>query len=225
MSISRNDRGSAPVTGPVFLSWAHKDRSWSEEETGRWKDRVIGLGHLLDKYVDVEADFYHYTERGVDWTRYGPRVIDEAAAVLIVSSDAYWERWSGRNPPEEGAGVAREADALHGMFNRNQKAFQQRVLILIMPGNTDEPIPSELDRIQRYKITSMTQRGVENVLRWLLDKPRYIKRKDKIDVHLPTYILPDQHTVDSPYGMPGSRADHLARQRERRRPNDSETDE
>jgi hypothetical protein len=75
---------------------------------------VVGFARVLDRYVDVEADFYRFAEPGVDWSRYGPRQIARADTVLVVSSAAYWERWEGHNPPNTGAGTAREADTLHG---------------------------------------------------------------------------------------------------------------
>jgi SEFIR domain len=161
----------------VFLSWAHEGHHWPPD---RADHPVITFGCLLDNYVDVEADFFRYTEPGMDWTRYGPRSVKEADTVLIVSSDAYWERWEGRNPTNSGAGTARETDALLGLFDRDQQAFQLKVVIVVLPGQDERSIPDELSRVQRFRVPGITPRGIEPLLRRLLNVPRYRKCERKI---------------------------------------------
>jgi hypothetical protein len=87
----------------VFVSWAHSRRGWTPDQQAGWRRTVIEFARLLDRHVDVEADFFRSSEAGIDWTRYGARAV-------------------------------KEADALHGLFDRDQRAFQEKVVIAILPG-------------------------------------------------------------------------------------------
>lgn len=142
--------------------------------------RVSRFAVLLDKYVDVEADLFHFTEPGMDWTRFGVRAIRRADTVLIISSDAYWERWEGDNHPGVGAGSVREIDALHGLFDRDQQEFQRKAVIVLLPGQNDRSIPYELSRVQRYAIASISEAGIEPLLRRLFNVPEYRKSATKL---------------------------------------------
>jgi len=236
----------SPSTGRhrVFILWAHKDRRWSEERVAQYKEAVYAFAQLLDRIADlqVEADLFHYDEKGIDFTRWGPQQVEDADTVLMVSSDALWERWRGQNPPDEGAGAARETDALHGLFDDDQAAFQRRVLIVVLPGGSEESVPYELSRIQRIKIPELSPGGLDLLLRRLLGKPRFPRRTDKIIPDLPPHPRLDADPPDdsgirtvepsgidgegisepvrrlppSVHGMPAQRAGHLATERARR---------
>jgi hypothetical protein len=242
-SPPRSDASSVPGHR-VFILWAHKDRRWSEERVAQYKKTVIDFARLLDGVagLHVEIDAFHYDEKGMDFTRWGPLQVADADTVLMISSDALWERWSGRNPPNEGAGAAAETDALHGLFNRDQEAFQEKVLIVVLPGGTEESVPDQLSRIQRRKITELSLQGMELLLRRLLDKPRVPRRTEKTVPDLPPYPLPEADRPDglspgrgtpeyggsegvpeqvhrvpeSIQGMPEPRTRHLATERTRR---------
>jgi hypothetical protein len=157
----------------VFLSWAHDgDPEWTVEQRAHWRWTVVEFGLLLDRYVDVEADFFRAADPGVDWTRYGPKSIGDCDVVLIVGSASYWQRWEGSNPPDEGAGVAREADALHGLYDRDQRTFQEKVVIAILPGQDSRAIPHDLARVNAYRVDVD---GSEPLLRRLLGIPEFRK--------------------------------------------------
>jgi hypothetical protein len=175
-----------PATPRTFLSWAHTGRGWTVDRETGWRRAVIEFGRLLDRYVDVEADFYRSTEAGVDWTRYGPQAIKRADVVVIVGNEAFWERWEGHNPPDEGAGIAREADALHGLFDRDQRAFQAKVVIALLPGEDSRAVPDDLARVNKYPIRTLDLAGVEPLLRRLLGLPEVIKTTRKLVPELPT---------------------------------------
>lgn len=158
----------------AFLSWAHRHSQWTDSQAEDWLQTITDFTYLLRSCgVDVDVDLFHYTEQGIDWTRYGPDGIHAAETVLIASSDAYWERWEGRNDPTEGAGVAREADTLKGLFNADQAAFQQKALIVELPGSAGAVIPYDVRRVPCYPIPELSVAGVEALLRLLHRAPRY----------------------------------------------------
>ena len=158
---------------------------------------------------------FEYSTRGIDWTRFGTAAVADVESVLIVGSEAYWERWEGRNPPTEGAGVAREADALHGLYDADQLAFQRKTIIALLPGETDEKVPFDLRRIPRYPVTSLTVKGIEALLRRLFERPKYPKEDLGAPPHLPASDLAPQawsHPV--PDQLPGDLPDFTGRARE-----------
>lgn len=140
-----------------------------------WQDQVIDFACLLDQYVDVDGDYFHFTEPGMDWTRFGTTAIRRADTVLIMSSPEYWDRWEGVHPPDVGAGATRETDALLGLFDRDRHAFQMKVVIVTLPGQSDRIVPYELSRVQQYRIAELTEHGIEPLLRRLLNEPKYRK--------------------------------------------------
>lgn len=165
----------------VFLSWSHDgSREWTVDRRDLWRRTVIEFALLLDQYVDVEADFFRAAEAGVDWTRYGTRHIKSSDIVLIVGSEEYWQRWEGLNPPNEGAGVAREADALHGLYDRDQKAFQEKVVIATLPGEDNRAIPHDLARVNAFRVGSLDLGGIGPLLRRLLGIPEIRKNFRKL---------------------------------------------
>ena len=194
----------------VFIVWAHRDRRWSAREQDRYRTAVLAFARALERVegLEVEIDLFHSEDRTVDFTRWGPERVTWADTVIMISSAPLWDRWSGRNPPEEGAGAVRECDALHGLFDADQAAFQRKVLIVVLPGGMDAPVPADLSRIQRR---SVEDPEATLVLRWLLNRPRYPRGTGKVQVDLPPY-------PEAPFpGMPARRADHLAAERARRR--------
>jgi hypothetical protein len=101
----------------------------------------------------------------------------ECDFTLIVASTAWRERWEGRNEPHEGAGAAREADALHGMFDENQRVFRERVLIVTLPGVTQRGIPADLYGIVRFEVNPRVGDSMEPLLRHLLGEPEFVLPK------------------------------------------------
>jgi hypothetical protein len=101
-------------------------------------------------------------------------MIQECHFTLIATSKAWRERWEGRNEPHEGAGTAREADALHGMFDENQQEFRSRVIIVMLPGTTEETLPADLRHIARFAVDPQIIDSMEFLVRHILDKPKYV---------------------------------------------------
>lgn len=165
-----------PCVVNVFVSYAHSGREWTDERRERWRRLVVAFAQLLDRYVRVEADFFRSVDPSVDWTRYGPRSIQAADVVVIVGNDEYWKRWDGTNPPDEGAGVAREADALLGLYNRDQRAFQEKVVVVLLPGEDSRTVPDDLARVHTYRVGTLDLDGIEPLLRRLFGIPEFPRR-------------------------------------------------
>lgn len=175
----------------AFITWAHGSRGWPAGRDDEWHRAVIEFACLLDRYVQIDADFFHFADAGIDWSRYGTQAIKRADTVLIVGSDAYWASWEGLNQPDEGAGSTREIDALHGLFDRDRRAFQTKVAIVLLPGVDDRSVPDGLSRVNRYPIPTIDAAGIEALLRRLLGIPEYTKRPRKLTPDLPTYNFDD----------------------------------
>lgn len=155
----------------VFLSHSHSGRGWTDEQRLRWRRQVVDFAVLLNRYVPVECDYFRATDPTVDWTRYGVRAIEAADVVVILGNAEYWKRWSGKNLPDEGAGVAREADALLGLYHRDQHAFQQKVVVALLPGEDRGAIPDDLFRAHTFPIATLDLGGVAPLLRRLFRLP------------------------------------------------------
>lgn len=163
--------------GPtVFVSWAHHAPNWTTEQAEAWQETVR---HFTDALrlagVDADIDLYQYHDPEIDWTRYGTLAIERADTTIIAMSPAWAERWRGSNPPTVGAGAAREADALHGRFDEDQRHFQSTVKIVILPGATKADIPEDLRRVTSFEISDFSPESMVNLLRTLHRKPQYLR--------------------------------------------------
>jgi hypothetical protein len=87
-------------------------------------------------------------------------MIDESDFTLLVPNHAYRQRWDGRNSPSEGAGAAREINVLKGRFDKNQRAFRNRTLIIMLPGISENEVPDEIYAyLVRFPINPITGEG------------------------------------------------------------------
>lgn len=160
----------------VFVSWAHAHTGWTRKQTQLWQESVATLASSLRQAfgIDADVDLFHLDE-SIDWTRYGQRAIVNSDRVVIILSKAWSERWDGTNAPTEGAGAAREADALHGLYGRNQADWQAKLIIAILPDIDDDAIPPDLERVARVRIDPSSLDTYEDLLRNPTDQPRYRK--------------------------------------------------
>jgi hypothetical protein len=159
------DPGEAPV---AFVSWAHGEPGWQTTVVEfTFKLRELG--------IDADIDVTHLHDPAVNWTTLGPRAIEESEFVLIPVSSGYKERWEGDAAPGTGAGAAREANTLKALFDKDQKAFQRKVKIVILPGASLDDIPTELRAIaQRFDVPTIDQDGLEDLLRTLTKQPEFV---------------------------------------------------
>lgn len=162
----------APVR--VLVSWAHSHPDWEQSRAEEWERIVAEFTTALRQFgVEADVDLYHLDEIGIDWTRFGPAAVAAADHVLIAMSEAWAERWSGNNAPDIGAGAAAEADTLKGLFQRDQQAFQRKVIIVLLPGASTTDIPPDLMRLGRHRVVPDEADSYTPLLRALSQQPRY----------------------------------------------------
>ncbi|MFV0428697.1 MAG: hypothetical protein ACK5KO_04630 [Arachnia sp.] len=157
----------------VFVSWAHRGEGWSDTQAAVWRQTVESFATVLDQAADIDVtlDVWNSNEPELDWGRWGPRQIETSDFSLIAINEPWAQRWSGVNDPTEGAGVAGEANALHGLFNKDQREFQRRVRVVVLPGAHNRDIPIDLHNAKRATVADVTAAGVETLLADLRGTP------------------------------------------------------
>jgi hypothetical protein len=157
-------RDSAPT---AFVTWAHGDTLW-QKTIADFTVRLRQLG------IPADVDLFELHNPNVNWATYGPGAIQDNEFVILAVSQAYKERWDGTNAPSTGAGAAREANVLKGLFNEDQHAFYRKVKIVILPGATKADIPAELKAApQHFRIESISDAALEDLLRTLTGQPAF----------------------------------------------------
>ncbi|MGN8027111.1 hypothetical protein [Microbacterium sp. 22242] len=160
----------------VFVSWAHTQKGWNRQMIQLWQESVATLASTLrQKFgIDADVDLFHLDEM-VDWTRFGQRAVEQAGRVVVVLSRSWAERWSGTNAPTEGAGAAREADTLHGLFSKDQSAWQAKIIVAVLPDVDESILPPDMDRVPRVRVDPSNVDSYDDLVRLLTGQPRYRK--------------------------------------------------
>lgn len=158
----------------ALVSWAHIDPGWTPEQTQERQDAVLAVANALrDNGIDADLDLFHHNKT-TDWTRFGPARVAEADRIVLgVISEAWRTAWEGGGDPTKGAGAAAEADALRSAFAKNRDTFLARLRLIVLPGQNDDEVPNGLHGVPRYWITSYDRDGMADLLRDLLDNPRF----------------------------------------------------
>jgi WD40 repeat protein len=186
----------------VFVSWAHGAPDWTSPEVQAWRSEVASFVDALRKFgIDAQVDLHHLSERGMDWTRYGPRAISEHEWVLAALSPSWRERWEGRNAPTEGAGAAAETDALRSLFAVNQQTFRDKLVLVTLPSmaRTDHLVPIGLHGVQRIDVADFQLENLADLLRLLTGQGSYPARPVGNIPALPTATTAVD--VDKPAGQ------------------------
>lgn len=159
-------------TPTAFISYAHTSSGWTDEDKARWMADVLQLAIVLSNMgIDVELDQFHFEELSVDWNRFGTLAVEDSDFVLMAVSPSYCERLEGRNDPAVGAGAVREADAILGIFNKDQVEYRRKVVVVVLPDANEEDIPTQLTGHHRFIISNITRQGVESLFRLLSQQP------------------------------------------------------
>lgn len=158
----------------VFVTWAHRDEGWSEDEERDWQTQVSRfVVTLRTNGIDADVDLFHLEDKSIDWTRFGPQKVHDADTVLIVMSRAWAERWEGRNSPRVGAGAVGEADELKGLFARDQEQWQRKCSIVMFPDVASDVVPAGLERLARFPLDPHDLPTYEGLFRALTAQPSY----------------------------------------------------
>ncbi|SEM03546.1 hypothetical protein [Rhodococcus maanshanensis] len=168
---------TSPTPPAALVSWAHKNTAWAPEQEQSWENAVRSLVECLRaKGVDAHVDLYYQSDSSIDWTRWGQKMVRDSDFVIVAVSTAWKQRWEGTNEPTVGAGAVVEADTLKGRFNKNQHEFQQKTLIVMLPGVSDEDLPADLYRLNRFYIKEFTDTddGIQRLLRMLHKRPLHV---------------------------------------------------
>ena len=160
------DEGNPESEPPVaFVSWAHSDDAWEAA--------VLGFANVLRaEGIDAHVDLYD-RHKAVDWQLYGTKWIERADFVLIVTSAAYKERWGMESPAGTGAGVAREAVTLRGLFDDDRDNFLRKVRVILLAGVEPSTIPQDISYLAWVRVSELTAEGVDDVIRHMTSEDAY----------------------------------------------------
>lgn len=167
---------TAPQSPSVFITWAHANTDWDSDQAREWENLV---GHfattlLTDCGIETEIDLWHQSEP-IDWTQWGPQQIRHSDYVIVMTSNAWRERFDGENDPTVGAGAVAECNELHGIFARDQKQFLRKVLLVQLPGVQADTIPGRLNSVVRFPLDHITAADLQPLVRYITNQPRYLK--------------------------------------------------
>jgi hypothetical protein len=152
----------------AFISYAQSSRAW-QATVLRFTIALRTQGG-----VDAEIDLFRQASNE-RWSTFGPNSIESADYTLVVVDATFKRRWTGRDEPGVGAGVAREAAAIRALFDRDQVEFVRRVKVVLLPGADLKDIPDDLHDCERYPIESFDLAGMEVLLRSVYGKPAFPK--------------------------------------------------
>lgn len=182
---SEDEVDAASPRRTAFISWAHGDRTW-EKTIARFASQLRAFG------VNADVDLFHLNDDDVIWANYGGQAIQANEFVLIAVSGPYKERWEGTNDGRVGAGAAREANVMKGLFDDNQHDFFRKVKIVVLPGSTVADIPAELRAsAQRFEIHTLDLDGLEELLRTLTGQAAYVPPPIGTVPILPPRFIPE----------------------------------
>ena len=158
----RSAESSAPVL-TAFVSWAHTDNAWGPTQAVQWRQTVLDFATALRRFggVDADLDLWH-TAGHTNWSTFGVSGVRDSDFILIAVSSAYRERWEESGSPREGAGAAREANAIKSIFDRDRAEFRRRVKVILLQDATIDDIPMELlPSTERFRIRSFVPPGAD----------------------------------------------------------------
>lgn len=138
---------SRTVNAPkVFISYSH--------DTPEHTRLVLQLANALRGHgVDVELDQYHVRPQ-LGWPRWCEEQLrpENAAFVLVISSDTYLRRVEGRTAADEGRGVFWEGGVIYSyLYNEKEN---NRFIPVLLPGAKEDDIPRPLRDGTRYHVNA-----------------------------------------------------------------------
>jgi len=159
----------------VFISWAHQGEGWAAERAQKWKNTVKGLADLLveAQVGEVVIDLWHENDPDLNWDHWCLRQVKEADFILIAMNDVWRQCWEGINGSTVNDGAVSEANAIHGLFHRDQMLFQRKVRVVLLPGTSEDDVPLDMTALKRLSVQVVTQNGINSIIRELSNRPVY----------------------------------------------------
>jgi hypothetical protein len=162
----------------AFVSWAHSGRETPTEVAQAWAERVYEFAlALIANGIETTLDLFRADDATVNWQTFGPQAIQDSDFVFLVVSKEWAERYEGTNDPTEGAGAAREAASLKGVYDKNQDVAQRRFKIVLLADEELDVVPNELVGLSRFRVRTGTadDRGVTDIVRMVTGQASYPK--------------------------------------------------
>jgi SEFIR domain-containing protein len=160
----------AQSEGPtVFLSYARDDEVHAST--------VLDLANLLvANGIDVELDDWHSGSRR-DRYAWVLREIQAADFVIVVASPGYRSVGDGTHTRNLHRGVQAEAAVLRDLVYGDRETWLGRVLPVVLPGRSLDELPAFTQpySASHFVIDSITDGGVEALLRVLTKQPRHVR--------------------------------------------------
>jgi hypothetical protein len=143
----------------VFVSYAH-DSPEHKEQVRRFATFLrsrIGLDVHLDRW---------YEDKRRDWSAWAIEHLTEAEFILVIASPEYKRRADGVAAPGEGRGSQFEAAVIRNNVTRNLRRETERVLPVVLPGQSREDVPTFLNAhsTSTYHVMEFTEAGVSELL-------------------------------------------------------------
>lgn len=177
--------GRTAVGPKVFVSYAHDDV--------HHKEAVLAFARLLVTCgIDVEFDEWR-TDRRQDWYSWALCEIRDADFVVVVASPRYREVGDGGAPADLHRNVQAEARVLRDFLLDDYETWMPKVLPVVLPGGSVGQLPLFVQSraASHYLVTSVTQDGIEDLLRVVTAQPRHVPPAPGAVPYLPPVTADD----------------------------------
>jgi hypothetical protein len=149
----------------VFISYSH-------DSTEHVK-RVLDLaGELRANGVEVILDQYVHPAPHEGWPRWMERCLDEADFVLMVCTETYLRRITGREQPGRGFGATWEGNLVYNSIYNDKPSSTRFIPVLLEGGEPDHiPIPVRGHAYYRIRALDISDAGFIGLYRHLTRQP------------------------------------------------------
>ncbi|WP_285502899.1 SEFIR domain-containing protein [Actinokineospora sp. NBRC 105648] len=151
------------------MSYAH--------DTPEHKRTVRALAEfLVQRGMDVDLDQWADVAR-IDWGSWAVEGMSKADFVLVVASPDYQRVGDGVGPTLANRGVQAETAVLRDLLHGDRQTWLSKLLPVLLPGHDVEEIPLFLQPrdATHYRVTSIDDRGAEDLLRVLTGQPARVR--------------------------------------------------
>jgi len=148
----------------VFISYSH-DSAEHTDKVLELADRLVGDGIdcILDQYEQSPAE---------GWPRWMDNHIRDADWVLMICTERYFKRATGKEKPGKGRGVKWEANLTYQhLYDDDTK--NDRVVPVLFDAEDEKFVPTPVKGATYYCVDS--EEGYENLYRRLTGQPEVVK--------------------------------------------------